>query len=268
MENNENFVTDTEEVVTENVEETTEETPAKREYTEEEFNTAVNEAAKQIAGKRVARKEAKIRKEYESKYGDLEGVLRAGTKIEKVEDITSTFRDHYEKQGVKFPTKPTYSDKDISILAAAEADDIISAGYEEVVEEVDRLAEKGIGNMTAREKAVFKKLAEYRKDAEESRELSSLGVTKEEYGSSEFKAFAKKFAPGTPIKDVYDIYRQTKPKKEIKNTGSLKQPPQSDNGVKDYYSPEEASKFTRRDYDKNPELFRAVKASMAKWGKK
>lgn len=264
MENNENFVTDTEEVVTEKVEETTEETPAAKTYTEEELNARVNE----IVGKRVARKEAKIRKEYESKYGDLEGILRAGTGKENVEEITETFRDHYVKRGVNIPTKPTYSDRDISILAAAEADDIIDAGYEEVVEEVDRLAEKGIGNMTAKEKAVFKRLAEYRKSTEESRELSSIGVTKEEYDSAEFKAFAKKFAPGTSIKDVYDIYRQTKPKKEIKNTGSLKQPPQQDNGVKDYYSPEEASKFTRRDYDKNPDLFRAVKASMAKWGKK
>ena len=257
MENNENFVTDTEEVVTENVEETTEETPAAKTYTEDELNARVNE----IVGKRVARKEAKIRKEYESKYGDLEGILRAGTGKENVEEITETFRDHYVKRGVNIPTKPTYSDKDISILAAAEADDIIDAGYEEVVEEVDRLAEKGIGNMTAKEKAVFKRLAEYRKSTEESRELSSIGVTKEEYDSAEFKAFAKKFAPGTSIKDIYDIYRQTLPKKEIKTTGSMRQSQGAK--VKDYYSPEEISRLSEKDLS-DPEVWAVVRRSMTR----
>ena len=262
MENNENLVTDTEEV-TENVEQTTEEPPKK--YTEDELNAKVNE----IVGKRIARKEAKIRKEYDRKYGELEEVLRAGTGKEYVntEDMTGYLKDFYGKKGIKMPEKPRYSDADTAILAKAEAEDIISAGYDEVVEEVDRLLEIGVANMTAREKAVFKTLAEHRKATEEARELSSLGVTEDVYGSAEFKKFASQFNPTTPIKDVYNIYRQTQPKKEHKTAGSMKQTPQASSGVKDFYSREEALKFTKEDFDRNPALFKAVEASFPKWGK-
>ena len=259
MENIENIVT--EEEVTENVEQTTEETPEKK-YTEDDLNAKVNE----IVGKRIARKEAKIRKEYESKYGELERVLREGTGREDVGEITNAFKEHYEKRGVEIAKKPTYSDSDIAVLAAADADDIISAGYEEVVDEVDRLANIGVANMTAREKAVFKKLAEYRKSTEEGRELSQIGVTKEVYESAEFKDFAKKYAaPGTTIREVYDLYVKTQPKKEHKTAGSMKQTPQQNSGVKDFYSFEEASKFSKEDFDKNPELYAAVVKSMPKW---
>ena len=79
---NENLVT---EQVAENVEITTEETP--KTYTEAEFNAKLDE----VLGKKIARREAKIRKEYERKYGELEDVLRAGTGKDNVEDMTATF---------------------------------------------------------------------------------------------------------------------------------------------------------------------------------
>ena len=37
------------------------------------------------------------------------------------------------------------------------------------------------------------------------------------------------------------------------------------NGVKEYYTYEEASNFTKEDFDKNPELFKAVEKSMQRW---
>lgn len=42
----------------------------------------------------------------------------------------------------------------------------------------------------------------------------------------------------------------------------------ADNGVKDYYSPEEARRFTRADLDKNPALMAAIEKSMPKWSRK
>ena len=252
MNENENLVT---EQVTENVEQTTEQTP--KTYTQEEVDA--------IVGKRIARKEAKIRKEYDRKYGDLEEVLKAGTGKQNVEEMTDTFREFYSKKGIQIPQKPTYSDKDIEILARAEAEEIIRSGFEDVVEEVDRLANVGAANMTAREKAVFKVLAEHRQKEERSKELSKIGVTEDVYNSKEFKEFASKFNSNTPIKDVYDIYHKTLPKKEIKTMGSMKTNASEDNGVKDFYSVEEARKFSKRDYDKNPALFAAVQKSMLKW---
>jgi hypothetical protein len=252
MENNENFVT---EQVTENVEQTTEQTP--KTYTQEEVDA--------IVGKRIARTKAKLQKDYDRKYGDLEEVLRAGTGKESVEEMTDTFKEFYQKKGIKIPEKPTYSARDIEVLARAEADEIIRSGFDDVVEEVDRLAEIGAANMTAREKAVFKALAEHRQSAERGRELSKLGVKEDVYGSKDFTDFAAKFNANTSITDIYDIYSKTQPKKEIKTMGSMKNIDSGDSGVKDFYTPEEARKFTKKDYDKNPALFKAVENSMLKW---
>ena len=245
----------------ENVEPTTEETP--KTYTEAEFNAKLDE----VLGKKIARKEAKIRKEYERKYGSLEEVLKAGTGKESVEEMTDTFAEFYRKKGIKIPEKPAYSARDIEVLAKAEAEDIIRSGYDEVVEEVDRLTALGAAKMTAKEKAVFKVLAEHRQSAERGRELSKLGVGEDVFNSQEFKEFAGKFNATTPIKDIYDIYAKTKPKKEIKTMGSMKNNNSGDSGVKDFYTVEEARQFTKKDFDKNPALFAAVERSMLKWKK-
>jgi hypothetical protein len=249
MENNENFVA---EEVTENVEQTTEQTPK---YTEADFNAKLDE----VLGKKIARREAKIRKEYERKYGDLEEVLKAGTGKESVEEITGTFRDFYTKKGVQFAQKPTYSDRDIEYLAQKDADDIIHSGYDEVVEEVDRLADIGVQNMTPREKVLFKTLAEYRQNTERVNELTQMGVTEDVYNSEEFKEFAKQFNATTPISNIYNIYAKQKPKKEITTMGSMKQGPVT--GVKDYYTPAEIEKLSMDDL-KNPAVWDAVRKSM------
>lgn len=249
MNENENLVTE----VAENAEQTAEQTP--KSYTDEEVNA--------IVGKRLARQEQKLRKEYDRKYGRLTEVLTAGTGKEDVDELTDTFEKFYESKGVKI-NKPQYSAKDIETLARAEANDIISAGFEDVVDEVDRLAEIGIENMTAREKAVFKVLAEHRQSAERAQELTKIGVDKEVLNSPDFKEFQRMFREDTPISKVYEQYTKTQPKKEFKIPGSMKSQA-AEPTVKDFYSYEEAVKFTKKDFDANPDLLRAVEASMQKW---
>ena len=255
MEENKTLVTE----VAENVEQTTEETP--KTYTEAEFNAKLDE----VLGKKIARREAKIRKEYERKYGDLEEVLKAGTGKESVDDLTDTFRSFYEGKGISMPKKPQYTDSDIALLAKADAEAIISGGFEEVVEEADRLNELGAERMTAREKAVFVALTNHIKNTETSRELSELGVTEDVYGSKEFKDFAAKFNSNTPMRDIYDIYAKTQPKKEHKTMGSMKNTASVESAIKEFYTPEEARKFTKKDFDNNPALYEAVLQSMTKW---
>ena len=247
---NENLVT---EQVAENTEQTVEQSP--KTYTEAEFNAKLDE----VLGKKIARREAKIRKEYERKYGDLEEVLKAGTGEEDVGKITDTFREFYERKGINIQKKPEYTERDIEVLANAEAEEFIRNGYDEVVEEVDRLTQLGVANMTSREKALFKALATHRQNAERSKELAEIGVTEEEYNSKEFKDFASKFNANTPIKDIYDIYAKQKPKKEIKPMGSMKQ--LGDSGVKDYYSPAEIERMSMKDLD-DPRVWEAVRRSM------
>lgn len=252
MDNMENLVEQTENVVV-----TTEETP--KTFTQEDVDRMVKEKLDEVLPSKIARREAKLRKEYEEKYGRLENALRAGTGKDTVEEQTETLEKFYESKGIKIQKKPTYSDRDMETLARRDAEDIISGGYEEVVEETDRLSKKGIANMTAREKALFKTLAEHRQSTERGRELSKIGVTEDVYNSQEFKDFASKFSASTPIKDVYDIYAKTKPRKDFKTAGSMKQT--VDNGVKDYYSPEEIDRLSMKDLD-DPRVWEAVRRSM------
>ena len=242
---NENFVAET----TENVEQTTEQPP--KMFTQDEVN--------EIVGKRIARREAKIRKEYDRKYGDLEEVLKAGTGKESVGEITDTFKNFYAKKGITLPEKPTYTEADLEVLASHDADEFIRSGYEDVVEEVDRLSAIGLDNMTPREKKLFMALAEHRQNEERGMALSSRGVTEDVYTSKEFRDFASKFSATTPITDIYDIYEKTQPKPNIKPMGSMRQMQSS--GVKDYYSPEEIERLSEEDLA-DPNVWAAVRRSM------
>ena len=248
MNENEKLVAE-EEQVTETVEQPTEQ-PVKT-YTQEEVDA--------IVGKRLARQEAKIRKENDRKYGRLTEVLKAGTGKESVEEVTDTLTQFYEQKGIRIPTQPQYSQRDIEVLAMAEADEIIRSGFEDVVEEVDRLAAIGVKNMTAREKALFKTLAEHRQNTERGRELSQRGVTEDVYNSKEFKAFQAKFSATTPITEIYDLYNLRNPKKEHRTMGSMKQ--SQNTGVKDFYTPEEIERLTEEDLD-DPKVWEAVRRSM------
>lgn len=261
MNKDENFVAEevTENVETQTTEEIVEEAgqvnepaiPTEKTYTQSEVN--------QMMGKRLARNEAKIRKEYEP----LMNVLRAGTGKDNVSEITDSFSEYYRSKGVQMPTQPSYSDKDIEVLARAEAEDVISMGFDEVIEETERLANIG-KDMSAREKALFKNLAEYRQSTERIQELAKIGVTEDVYNSKEFRDFASKFSSNTTVTDIYNIYNKLQSRKEVQPMGSMKNTT-VESGVKDFYSRDEALKFTKADFDKNPELYKAVEKSMLKW---
>lgn len=251
------------EEVTENAEgQTAEETvEPEKVYTEEEFNAKLDK----VLAKKIARNNEKIRKEYEKKYGNLENVLKAGTGIDDIGDITEQFTDFYQSKGIQIPKPADYSDKDLKVLAKAEASDIISLGFDEVVEEVDRLADLGINNMTAREKLVFAELANYRKAEEDRKELAKIGVGEESLKDAEFIEFAKNLDPNLSTKKKWEIFAKYKPKKDIEVMGSMKNSGEETAAVKDFYTREEALKFTKKDFDKNPALYEAVEKSSYKW---
>jgi hypothetical protein len=47
--------------------------------------------------------------------------------------------------------------------------------------------------------------------------------------------------------------------------GSMTNKTSEDGTVKDFYTRDEALQFTKKDFDKNPALFKAVEKSMLKW---
>lgn len=218
-----------------------------------------------IVSRRLGRRENRLRKEYEDQYGNLVRVLRSGTGKEDLGEITEQLQQFYGQRGVTVPEKSGYSDREEAILAKAEAEDIISSGYSEVVDEVERLAKLGLDKMSARDKAVFQSLSTYRQNAERQQELSRMGVSEDVYNGKSFQDFASKFASSTPVAEIYDIYSKMQPKKDIKPMGSMKNMESGDSGVKDYYTRDEALKFTQKDLDKNPALYQAIVKSMQKW---
>ena len=230
-------------------------------YSEEEFNTKVNEAA----GKRANRREAKIRKEVDTKYGPLLDILKAGTGKETVEEMTEALKDFYEEKGLSISERPTFSDKDIDILGKADAEDIIRAGSEEVAEEMERLSKVKPEKMTARERAMFEHLAKHQKQTETIKKLEELGISKEVAQSEEFQKFSEKFASSTTIEEVVDIFKKTKPKKQFETMGSMKSVSTGKADVKEFYTPEEARKITLEQLQNNPKLAEAIERSMLKW---
>lgn len=256
LENENLVVTET----AENVEATTEEAP--KIYSEAEFKAKLDEGY----GKKIARREAKIRKEYDKKFGELENVLMTGTGLKSIEEITDALKKHYEGRGIQFESAPEYSAKDLEILARADAQEIIRSGDDEIAEEIERLTVLGADNMSAREKAMYKMLTSHKKDAQKQRELAEIGVSEEIFNSEGFQNFAKKFAPDTPITEVYDFYNKQNTK-EFKTAGSMKSTAANDDGIKDFYTPEEAKRFTVEDFNKNPKLFAQVLDSMKRWTK-
>lgn len=238
---------------------TTENTPEERLYTKAELKEKIDNA--------VRRRESKLHRDYEEKYGYLESVLKAGTGIEDVSQLGDTFADFYTKKGRNVPQRNSYVNKyDMEAGAEKEANDIISSSFEEVVSEVDRLSDKGLDNMDDRERIVFQRLATYRQNKERENELLSIGVNKNLLESKEFNDFAGQFNSNVPIKQVYDMWTKTQPKPKVEQMGSMKNT--NSKTIKDYYTPEEARRLTNADFDNNPELEGIIEKSMKIWYEK
>lgn len=263
MENNEELVEKTEntELTAEEIVdvETPEEKPEEETTEEPIVETFTKEQVDEMIAKKLARKEAKIRKEYANKYSKLETVVNAGLGTHNVQEAVDKLTDFYTQKGIAIPTEPNYNDKDLEILARAEAEDIISGGYDDIVEEVDRLANIGTENMSNRDKMVFTRLAEERNRIEQEKELASIGVSLDDLNTNEFKLFEAKLNPNLSLREKFEMYQEQKPKKQNNIIGSMKGTPE--NKIKDYYSPEEIAKLTDEDLD-NPQIWEAVRKSM------
>lgn len=243
---------------TDNSETVTEE---EKKYTEKEFNERVDD----LLSKKLARKEAKIRREYEKKYSgysELGNVVKAGLDTSDLNEATKQLRSYYEEQGVQIPTvQKNFSDRDVQILANADAEEIISAGYEDIIEELNRLTDVGIENMTTREKLVFKVLSDKRQTLESEKELLSIGADKKVIDSEEYKNFIKDNELGNvPVKKAYELYRKLKPMPQVEQIGDLT----NKNSKKDddFISETEYDKMTPEEIEKNLDK---IKKSMQKW---
>ena len=232
-------------------------------YTDAEIERLVNERVDKIMPKKLERAKAKLTREFENKYEKVDRVLKAGLGVETLDEATDQLETFYTKKGIKIPEK-TVSESEMRYLADRYADEVIEGGYDEIVEEVNKLSELGLDNMNPQQKLIFMKLAGVRQEQEDLKELASIGVGKEILEDNEYKEFVSKLNPNLSTKQKYEMYKQFKPKPKFEQIGSMK----SDNSkeaIKDFYTYEESQKFTKADFDKNPKLFEAVCNSMTKW---
>lgn len=228
-------------------------------YTQADIDKLVNAKVDELLPKKLERAKSKMQREYLEKYGRTETVLKAGLGVENIEQATDKLADFYKSKGIRIPDQNTYSEHDLAVLANAEANEIINLGYDDLVEEVDRLADKGIDRMTAREKLVFTKLAEERTKQESIKELAQIGVKPEALNDSEYKEFASKLNPSLSAKEKYEMYLKIKPRPKVETIGSMKST-QKDK-VKDFYTEDEISRMTLDDLN-DPKVWEAVRRSM------
>jgi len=252
------------EVVTENA--TTEQPKAEpKTYTEEDLARAVNEKVNAVLPSKIERARAKVEKEYREKYGKTEEIIKAGLGVATLEEATTQLSEFYKEKGVTLPTEPHLTARQIEVLAKADAEEVIQAGYDEIVEEVERLAHKGTDKMSDLEKKVYIRLAQARKEKETFIELEKIGVGTEILESDDFKKFRSKLNPELTIKECYELYTEFKPKEKPEKIGSQTTIPEK--LVKEEYTQEELKKLTKEDLDDPSVLSRALK-SMYATGKK
>lgn len=275
MEDNEELVVDTTENVeeqateelvdgnnaTDTVEEVNEEPVEEKLYTESEFNKKLDE----LIPKKLAKQERKLKKDYEKKlkeYEYAEQVLNAGMGTKNINEAIDNLKEFYKEKGIEIPQFVMQPNQyDMEAGAEKEANSIIESGYDDIVEEVDRLASIGVDKMTPRDKIIFTKLAGERERIEQEKEINEMGISKEDINTDEFKEFSKYLDPSLSLKDKYNFYQKNKPKEKIESIGSMKN--NEPNVVKDYYSPEEIKNLSDEQLD-DPKIWEVVRRSMTK----
>lgn len=239
------------------IEETIEETP-KAIYTEEDFNKKLDE----VLAKKIARKEAKLRREFEEKYAydlELANITKQGIGEEDTKEAVNKMSDFYKEKGIDIkPMQKQNSEEETEALANYYAEKTIKAGYEDIVEEVEALANKGFNNMNPMEKIMFNRLATERTNIENEKYLASQGVSKDFLDNKEFIEFSNKY-PELNLKQKYELFEKIMPKKEVKPIGSMKNT--EINKTKDFYTMEEISRLSEDDLD-DPEIWEVVRKSM------
>ena len=267
MNENEMVVVDEELETTENVEQTTEETDEQvvEEQVEEKLYTQA-ELEEKIRSN-VARSEARLHKKHERElkdYKEMEEVLKAGLEQQelKTKELTQSFRDYYTSKGKKMPEKSAYSKADMDVLVKNDADSIIESGINDVVDEINRLADMG-PNLNERDKAVLNRLVQYQSKYEKMKQLEKIGVSKDVYDSKDFKEFASQFNDNVPMDKIYGMYsKTTDTRPPAEKIGSMKNTSPQDE--KDIFTPEEVDKLTPKDYD-DPKTFAKIRRSMLSW---
>lgn len=247
---------------TEGTEDSSEKEEKKLEFTQDELNRMIEERVKREKNT-SKRNESNLRQEYENKIANIENIIKAGFGTNNLDEGLDRIAELCKEKGIKIPDMiKSNSQSDLEVLANHTANEIIADGYDAVDSELKRLAGKGVDKMSTREKLVFSKLNDQKKQMDNERELEAIGVKREILDSKEFKEFADKFTGSKfSIKEVYEMYTQnTKPKPKAKPIGSMKN--NNPKQPKDFISEAEFDKMTKKEIQENAGV---IRKSMLSW---
>ena len=229
-------------------------------------NPALQEEFNERMQSRLKRQKDKLTREYTNKYSRIEDLLTAGVGGKSVEENTQLLENMFKEQGIDVPdNKPRYSREEVEILASHEANSIIEAGYDETVEELNRLLKIGYENMTDRDKVIYKKLADAKKIEDDKKAIRSLGISEDFLNDKEFKEFEKEFdiPNNMPFAKKYQLFQKIQNKnKDTSNVGRPGSMKNNDSKVeKDTFTSEEIDLLRPEDYD-DPKIMEKVRKSM------
>lgn len=252
-------LTDTTEV--ENTEETIEEPKSLADILEEhpEYQDEMNA----MIQKRLNRKEREHQKEI-AKFTNLETLLNKGLGTDNLSEAENTLREAWKEQGIDLPepVKPSLTDRELSVLGKAEADEILELGISEAKNEANRLANIGYNNLNKKEQVIFDTLSQRLMYEKSKKELIDLGVNPKLLEEKEFKTFSEMFSTKANLKDIVNLYNKNN-KKKYEKIGSMESN-DNEKKIKDFYTKEEVDKMTDEELD-DPKVWEAVMKSRYKW---
>lgn len=234
--------------------------------TEQEANVLAEKIAKERESRAWRKAEREKNRELKD-YNEILNTLKVGMETDNIEEIKASLKNFYKDQGVTIPETNRLSEREEKILAEADAKEIIELGEDEINRVANDIYNKPLEKRSVREKVIFEKLGNYVMEERAKKSLVEKGIDTSILDDNEFKKFASKFNANTLLSDIYDMYSKiNEPKEKVerpKSTGSVKTIATT-NEVKEFYTPEEVSKFSMKDLD-NPQLMKAVENSMSKW---
>lgn len=244
--------------------------------TEEDIEKQIEERANKIAEEKIEARliRDRVKREREeaqsrAKYEELESIMKTALGATDIDDVLNKSKEFYREQGVTIPeviNKPSLNEEDERILAEARAGKLIKAGKEEMEIEANRIAAIPQDKRTLRENIIFDEVCSRLMDMRDEDALKQKGYDTEILNNQDFGKFREQFNRNTPLASIVDMYQKVNGTKKVQpNSPGSARTSNTDNEIKEYYTPDEAKKFTQEELDRNPKLMAAIDRSMLQW---
>lgn len=245
---------------------------------EEDIEKRIEERANKIAEEKIEARliRDRVKREREeagtrAKYEQLTNIMKSALGAENIDDVITKSKEFYKEQGMTIPeiiNKPFLNERDEIVLAKADANDIIKLGKSEMEIEANRIAAIPEKDRSLRDTTIFNDVCRELVRMNDIESLKVKGYDTKVLEDKDFSSFREQFNLNTPVSQIYEMYSKVHGSKKVqpRSPGSAKTT-QTNNEIKDYYSPEDFDKLTAEDL-RNPKIMQVVDKSRLQWYKK